>query len=415
MPDYLEKLNKLFKDTPALTLQNYFVWRLIQNLAPNLAVELQKPILRLKATLEGVSDEILPARWEKCVSAINDALGPMAGYYYIEKAFTGDSKDMAEDIMTSLRTAFSSKISTIDWLDNETRSNATEKVDLLTQKIGYSTSSPDVRSAESLEEHFKDLQLNKTDFFGNQIRAKTWFVQKLFSDLEKPLDRTRWRLNPQTVDAYYNPSANEIVFPAGFLQQPYFHVDNPEYLNYGSIGGVFGHELTHAFDNIGRLYDSKGRLENWWSNATLQEFHDRSQCFIDQYGNYTVKDPQGRENHVNGKLTVGENLADNGGLRRAFDAWQARYKSDPRGNKYKNHLLAGLGNYTREQLFYISYARGWCSQRRPASAVEGLRTEVHPPPKWRANGALHNSEHFAKLFHCKPRSGMNPDKKCEMW
>ncbi|KAG0361941.1 hypothetical protein BGZ54_008857, partial [Gamsiella multidivaricata] len=302
MPEYLEKLNALLRDTPALTLQNYFAWRMIQRLSPNLAVEYRKPMLELRAALQGVSADLVTPRWETCVDVVDGAL------------------------------AFVKGLSKLEWLDNETLLNATEKVDLLVQKIGYSVESPNILSSESLEDYFKDLGIDKADFFGNQIRARTWDMQQMLSDLGKPVDKAKWLMNPQTVNAYYNPSANEIVFPAGILQQPFFHGDNPEYLNYGGIGVVAGHELTHAFDNEGRLYDARGKLNDWWSNSTLQEFKERSQCFIDQYGNFTVKDPQGRENHVNGKLTLGENLADNGGLKRSFDAWQTRFKSDPRGN-----------------------------------------------------------------------------------
>ncbi|KAI1321658.1 hypothetical protein EDD11_003138 [Mortierella claussenii] len=415
MPDYLEKLNALIRETPAITLQNYFAWRLIQKLSVNLGVEYRKPLLLLKAALQGVSAEQMTPRWETCVDVVDSSLGAMAGYYFIQKAFQGDSKEMADSIISSLRSSFVHGLSKLNWLDKETLLNATEKVDLLIQKVGYSTDSPDVRSPESLEDYFKDLGVDKADFFGNQIRARTWTTQKVLGDLGKPVDKAKWLMSPQTVNAYYNPSANEIVFPAGILQQPFFHGDSPEYLNYGGIGVVAGHELTHAFDNEGRLFDAHGKLSDWWSNSTLKEFKERSQCFIDQYGNFTVKDPQGRENHVNGKLTLGENLADNGGLKRSFDAWQTRFKSDPRGSKYKNHLLAGLEDYSREQLFYMSFARVWCSQRRPASAIEGLRTDPHAPARWRVNGAVQNSPHFAEVFGCKARSPMNPDSKCDLW
>ncbi|KAG0218867.1 hypothetical protein BGX33_005608 [Mortierella sp. NVP41] len=414
-PEYLQKLNALLKDTPAITLQNYFAWRLIKTLSPGLAVELRKPMQQLKAALQGVSADLVTPRWETCVEVVDSSLGAMAGHYFIEKMFQGDSKEMADSIITSLRGSFTKGLSRLEWLDKETYTNATEKVDLLIQKIGYSVESPDVRSAEALEDYFKDLGIDRADFFGNEIRSKTWKTRQTLGELGKPVDKAKWLMSPQTVNAYYNPSVNEIVFPAGILQQPFFHGNSPEYLNYGGIGVVAGHELTHAFDNEGRLFDAHGRLSDWWSNSTLEEFKQRSQCFIDQYGNFTVKDPQGRENHVNGKLTLGENLADNGGLKRAYDAWQARFKTDPHGNKYKNHLLSGLEDYSRDQLYYIAFARVWCSQRRPASAIESLRTDPHAPAKWRVNGAVQNSPHFAEVFQCKPRSGMNPDTKCDLW
>ncbi|KAF9578219.1 hypothetical protein BGW38_006098, partial [Lunasporangiospora selenospora] len=414
-PDYLEKLNALLKDTPTVTLQNYFAWRMIQQLASSLGVEFRKPLQQLRAALQGVSADLVTPRWETCVDVVDTALGAMAGHYFIERSFQGDSKGMADDIITSLRTAFVKGLPKLPWLDQATLENATEKVDLLVQKIGYSIESPDVKSSDSLETFFKDLTIDKVDFFGNQIQARTWGFKRTLEQLGQPVDKARWLMSPQTVNAYYNPSANEIVFPAGILQQPFFRGSNPEYLNYGGIGVVAGHELTHAFDNEGRLYDAHGRLSDWWSNSTLEEFRGRSQCFVDQYGNFTVKDPQGRENHVNGKLTLGENLADNGGLKKAFEAWQARFREDPHGDRYKNHLLAGLEEYSREQLFYMAFGRVWCSQRRPASAIEGLRTDPHAPARWRVNGAVQNSAHFAEVFGCKPRSPMNPDSKCDLW
>ncbi|KAG0344514.1 hypothetical protein BG004_004394 [Podila humilis] len=312
-PDYLEKLNALLKESPASTLQNYFAWRQISHLAKNLGAEYNKPMQRLKAALQGVSADLVAPRWETCVDAVDQALGPMAGHYFVEQTFKGDSKEGADGLIRSLRTAFVKGLGRLDWLDKATLANATEKVELLVQKIGYSVESPDVKSSESLEEYFKDLGVDKADFFGNRMRARTWSTQFKLEQLDKPVDKARWMMSPSTVNAYYNPTGNEMVFPAGILQQPFYHVENPEYLNFGAIGVVAGHELTHAFDNEGRQYDAHGRLTDWWSNSTLQEFNAKSQCFIDQYGNFTIKDPQGRENHVNGKLTLGENLADNGG------------------------------------------------------------------------------------------------------
>lgn len=246
-PEYLQKLNALLKDTPAMTLQNYFAWRLIKTLSPGLAAELRKPMQQLKAALQGVSADLVTPRWETCIDVVDESLGAMAGHYFIDKMFQGDSKEMADSIITSLRGSFVKGLNHMEWLDRPTLLNATEKVDLLIQKIGYSVESPDVRSSESLEEYFKDLGIDKADFFGNQIRTKTWQTRQTLGELGKPVDKAKWLMSPQTVNAYYNPSANEIVFPAGILQQPFFHGDNPEYLNYGGIGVVAGHELSVSY------------------------------------------------------------------------------------------------------------------------------------------------------------------------
>lgn len=243
-PDYLQKLNALLKETPATTLQNYFAWKLISRLAVNLGAEFRKPMQRLKAALQGVSADLVTPRWDTCVDVIDQALGAMAGHFFIGQAFKGDSKEGADSIITSLRAAFVKGLGRLAWLDRETLANATEKVEYLVQKVGFSTESPDVRSSEALEEYFKDLGIDKADFFGNQMRARTWYVQYTLNQLGKPVDKARWLMTPQTVNAYYNPTGNEIVFPAGILQQPFFHGDNPEYLNFGGVGVVAGHELT---------------------------------------------------------------------------------------------------------------------------------------------------------------------------
>ncbi|KAF9331960.1 hypothetical protein BG006_005193 [Podila minutissima] len=414
-PEYLAKLDTLLQETPALTLQNYFVWKLISQLAVNLDGETRQPMMRLKAALQGTSSHIVTPRWETCVDVVDAALGAMAGHFFIQQAFKGDSKEGAESIISSLRTAFVDGLAHLDWLDHETLVNAKEKVEYLIQKVGFSVESPDVRSSEGLEEYFKDLEVEPTDFFGNQIRARRWNMKNVMSQLSKPVDKAKWLMSPQTVNAYYNPSGNEMVFPAGILQPPFFHTDSPEYLNYGGVGVVAGHELTHAFDDEGRRYDATGKFSDWWTGSTLQEFKAKTQCFVDQYGGFTVEDPQGHENQVNGKLTLGENLADNGGLKTAFEAWQTRFDSDPQGEKFKNHLLAGLEQFSREQLFYVAFARVWCSHRRPASAIEALRTDPHSPAKWRVNGAVQNSKHFAEVFKCAAGAPMNPKTKCDLW
>ncbi|KAG0034876.1 hypothetical protein BGZ82_005566 [Podila clonocystis] len=414
-PAYLAKLQALLQVTPALTLQNYFVWKLISQLAVNLDGETRQPMMTLKAALQGVSAHMVTPRWETCVDVVDAALGAMAGHFFIQQTFRGDSKEGAESIISSLRTSFVDGLARLDWLDHETLVNAKEKVEHLMQKVGFSVASPDVRSSEGLEEYFKDLEVDCSDFFGNEIRARQWNMKNVMTQLNKPVDRAKWLMSPQTVNAYYNPSGNEIVFPAGILQPPFFHTDNPEYLNYGGVGVVAGHELTHAFDDEGRRYDANGKFSDWWTDSTLQEFKAKTQCFVDQYGRFTVEDAQGRENQVNGKLTLGENLADNGGLKTAFEAWQTRFDSDPQGEKFKNYQLAGLEQFSREQLFYVAFARVWCSNRRPASAIEALRTDPHSPAKWRVNGAVQNSKHFAEVFKCAADAPMNPETKCDLW
>ncbi|KAG0236303.1 hypothetical protein BGW42_003715 [Actinomortierella wolfii] len=412
---YLEKLNALLKETQASTLQNYFVWSAIRSLGSSLSKEFREPLQRFNAILRGTDPEQAPKRWETCVDVVSSSLGAMLGHYYVEEAFPAASKEEADGIIKSLRSVFYDDLGKLEWLDEETLKNARTKVDLLEQKAGYSTASPDVKSPSNLEDWYKDLGVDPNDFFGNRMRSRLWSNRRSMEDIGQPVDRARWGMDPQEVNAYYNPLMNEIVFPAGILQPPFFKGSWPEYLNFGGIGAVAGHELTHAFDNNGRLFNATGFFTNWWTNKTEEEFEKRAECFVEEYGNFTVKDPVGREVHVNGRMTLGENLADDGGVKKSFEAWSARFKEDPKGKKYKNHLLLGLENYTREQLFFISYARVWCNKQLPDYAVQKVRTDVHSPPEWRVNGVMENNAVFAQAFRCKPRTAMNPDHKCNMW
>jgi len=329
--------------------------------------------------------------------------------------FGGDSKKMAENTIEAIKEAFVDNLPNLSWLDDETRTKAIEKVNAFVQKVGYSTSSPDIRLPVDLAEYYRAVEVDPKKHFDNLVSTARWQSKEMWSQVGQKVDRGRWLMTPQTVNAYYNPPLNEIVFPAGILQSPFFAAHDPEYLNYGGIGLVVGHELTHGFDNTGRQFDSKGRLVQWWSNATIDAFKDKTTCFVDQYSNFTMPTPSGGSVNVNGKLTLGENLADNGGLKQAYQAWKKRFDSDEGGDKYINHLLPGLESLGREKLFYVNFGRVWCQRIRPEAAFERIRTDPHSPARWRVNGAVQNSNHFAKTFQCPSGTPMNPKAKCEMW
>lgn len=206
---------------------------------------------------------------------------------------------------------------------------------------------------------------------------------------------------------------NEIVFPAGILQPPFFNAKAPEYLNYGAIGSVVGHELTHAFDNNGRSYDADGKLRDWWTDKTSAEFDKRAQCFVEQYEKYSIKGPDGKDHNVNGKLTLGENLADNGGAARAWDAWNLKIKE--KGQNDADFDLPGLSKWSHNQLFWVGFAQVWCGRVRTETAVSRIRNDPHSPPMFRVAGTVENSKNFAEAFKCKPDSPMNPTNKCLLW
>ncbi|KAG0197873.1 hypothetical protein BGX28_008635 [Mortierella sp. GBA30] len=414
-PAFQGNLESLLQKTNPKTLQNYFAWNLIRQRAASLGKQYRQPLRILNAALSGVSADIVPDRWKHCVAIIDWQLGDMAGQPFVKTSFKGSSRAQVHDMIESLRSTYLDAFPTLQWLDKETAAGAARKMKAIVQLIGFSTVSPNVASSDSLSEYFQGFKVDPKDYFGNQMRASIWGAEREFSKLNEPVDKLKMHMTPQTVNAYYSPTENQIVFPAGILQPPFFHAENPEYVNYGAIGVVAGHEITHGFDNRGHLYDSTGRMTNWWTNATEEAFNYKAKCFVEQYGGFTVKGSDGKDYHVNGHLTLGENIADNGGLKQSYKTWLERYRADQKGEKYANYHLPALDHLTPEQLFFISYARLWCSKQRPESAIRQMRTDPHSPAMWRINGAVQNSYDFARAFNCKKGSPMNPARKCDLW
>ncbi|KAF9191517.1 hypothetical protein BGZ51_007231 [Haplosporangium sp. Z 767] len=405
-PEYFRKLDKLLQDTSRKTLQNYFAWTVMRTLGHHLAEPFTEPLQELTEALTGQSG--VPERWKTCVELINNNLGDMVGHYFIKDAFKGNSLAAVNDILDSLRQAYEGSFTNYNWLDAETREKAIEKVKAIVQKVGYGSDAPNVASSESIDEFYRELEIKPEDHFGNQVRSMAWTAASRFRSLSKPVNKKSMDMPPQTVNAYYDPTQNEVVFPAGILQPPFFHVENQDYLNYGAIGSVAGHEVGHAFDNNGGKYDASGRFSNWWTNSTLTAFNEKAQCFVDQYSKFTLPGPDGKTLHVDGQLTLGENIADNGGIKKSFEAWSARYQSDATGKTYNNHVLPGLEAYTPEQLFFIQFARLYCSKMTPELTQRIILGDPHTPAVFRVNGVVQNSEYFATAFKCQPGTPMNP-------
>jgi endothelin-converting enzyme len=257
------------------------------------------------------------------------------------------------------------------------------------------------------------VTVDRRDFFGNVLNAHSSDEYKQWQKLGKRRNREEWLMWPSMVNAYYNPPGNEIVFPAGILQPPFFAQNWPGYLSYGAFGMVAAHELTHAFDSAGRLYNQHGKLEEWWTERTSREFRKRQDCISKQYSSYYVIDDKGKKVYVNGNLTSGENIGDSG-IIQAYRAWKAQYdESLEAGNEFK---LPGL-NYTREQLFFISFGRAWAQNIKPAAAVQRVRTDPHSPNAFRVDGTLYNVPEFAKAFKCSKDAKLNPpnEKRCLFW
>lgn len=289
-------------------------------------------------------------------------------------------------------------------MDKATTKLAIEKVHSIVQKIGYPTSSPDIMDPSKLKTYYKDLDVKSDAFFANALSMRRFGVSNEWSALGKPVDREEWGMTAPTVNAYYNPPGNEIVFPAGIMQFPVFDVNVPAYMSYGAFGAVAGHELSHAFDSTGRHYDQSGNYTNWWSKETVKAFEHRTKCFIEQYTNFTVDGQDGKPLHVNGRLTLGENIADAGGLSASYQAWKRRAHEKP------NQNLPGLDHFTQEQLFFITYGNWWCGKSRKENAIQRIYTDEHAPRWARILGTTANSREFRESFKCKEKK-----PTCQLW
>jgi endothelin-converting enzyme len=324
--------------------------------------------------------------------------------FFVEKAFSADAKKFGDTIITDIKTEFAKKLNAADWMDKDTTKKAVEKVHNIVQKIGYPTKSPDIMDPPTLEEYYETVNVSSDAFFANALAMRRFAVKEEWSALGKPVDRDQWDMTVPTVNAYYNPPGNEIVFPAGIMQFPVFDVDVPAYMSYGAFGAVAGHELSHAFDSTGRHYDQNGNYTDWWSKETVDAFKHKVECFVDQYSNFTIPGPDDKPLHVNGRLTLGENIADAGGLSASFQAWKRRSAETPNKN------LPGLDHFSQEQMFFVSYSNWWCGKTRKDTAINRIYTDPHAPKWARILGTMANSREFRESFQCKVK-----EPTCQLW
>lgn len=278
--------------------------------------------------------------------------------FFVERAFSKEAKDLGDQIILDIKDAFTIKLNESEWMTESVRELAIEKVHLIRQKIGYPTRSPDITNAGELQEFYSNISISASTYFANKLSVVTHDVRETWSQVGKPVDKDAWEMSAQTVNAYYAPPMNEIVFPAGIMQAPVFYDPSiPKYLSYGAFGAVAGHELSHAFDSSGRNYDQNGNYTDWWDKSTIEAFKTKTDCFVEQYHNYTVPTKNGRL-PINGKLTLGENIADAGGLTAAYQSWKRR------DDETADLKLPGLDHFTKEQIFFLAYGQTWCGKMR---------------------------------------------------
>jgi putative endopeptidase len=392
-PDFFKAINRQLSATSVSDWKTYLRWRLIDTAAPALSKKFVDEDFDFKVKKLTGATEQLP-RWKRCVAATDRALGEALGQEYVEKTFTPEAKARAQMMVKNLVEALRDDLSTLSWMSDATRQQATAKLNAFARKIGY----PDKWR------NYAALQVNRNSYVNNIFRANAFEINRNLGKIGKPVDRTEWGMTPPTVNAYYNPSMNEIVFPAGILQPPFFDPKADDAINYGGVGAVIGHEMTHGFDDQGAKFDKEGNLANWWTPSDLRNFKERTDCVVNQFSNYEVE-PGLKEN---GKLVVGESVADLGGLTVAYKAFEKSMQGKPH---------TPIDGFTPEQRFFLGWAQVWASSIRPEAARLAVATDPHPLARFRVNGPLSNMPEFAKAFGCKQNEPMarTETARCQIW
>jgi putative endopeptidase len=392
-PDFFKAGNTTFTSTPIDDWKAYLRWHLINAMAPELSKDFVNEDFSFKETTLRGTKQIKP-RWKRVVTSTDGAIGEALGKLYVADNFPPEAKARALELVNNLKEALADRIKTLEWMDEPTKQEALKKLAAFTVKIGY----PDKWRDYSL------LKIDRGPFVLNAIRAENFESNRELNKIGKPVDRTEWGMTPPTVNAYYNPNMNEIVFPAGILQPPFFYAKADDAMNYGGIGAVIGHEMTHGFDDQGRQFDATGNLRDWWSPESAAKFKERSQAIVTQYSEYEPLPGL----HVNGELTQGENIADLGGVKLAYAALQKAQAGKPQPK---------IDGYTPEQRFFLSFAQIWRSKQRDEDLKLRLNTDPHSPAHYRTNGPLSNLPEFAKAFNLPDNSPMirPPDKRVNIW
>ena len=428
--EYLTGLNEIIQNKTSSpqgsnTLNNYLIWQLGKNFNMALSKEYREVDNVLQKALTGA--EIREERWRECITDVDTVLGFALGAQFVNQTFNSGTKSEAEHMIKLVTRAFKNGLVEANWMDGDTRKEAEKKADKITNMIGFpdyiinNTALQDKYKVWHFEYHhyfnsnffktnfLQDLKVGN-EYFKNTVNFNSWVLDENLRKLYKPVEKNKWGMTPTTINAYYTPLKNQIVFPAGILQSPFFSLNRPQSLNYGAMGVVMGHELSHAFDDQGRQYDGEGNMRNWWRNDTLLAYKDRIKCIEKEYSNLTTESGT----HINGLQTLGENIADNGGLKAAYRAFTSLTDKD---RTWQGGSLPGL-NLTENQLFFLSFAQVWCDVSTPKSENYSVMDDAHSPPRLRVIGTLSNSKQFAKEFQCKPGSKMNPldpALKCQVW
>ncbi|KAM6305160.1 neprilysin [Aegotheles albertisi] len=402
-PEYLTKLKPILNRYTPRDLQNYMIWRFVMDLVNSLSRNYKDTRNAFRKALYGTTSET--AVWRRCANYVNGNMENAVGRLYVEEAFAGDSKHVVEEMIADIRDVFIKTLDELTWMDAETKKKAEQKAIAIRERIGY----PDeiVTDDNKLNSEYQELNYKEEEYFENIIQNLVFTQKKRLKKLREKVDKEEWISGAAVVNAFYSASRNQIVFPAGILQPPFFSASQPKSLNYGGIGMVIGHEITHGFDDNGRNFNENGDLIDWWTEESARNFKELSQCMVYQYGNFSWDLAGGQQ--LSGINTLGENIADNGGVRQAYKAYENFVKKHG-----KEKLLPGL-EMNHKQLFFLNFAQVWCGTYRPEYAVNSIKTDVHSPGKFRSARSLQNSPEFSEAFSCTSTNYMDPPKKCRVW
>ena len=391
-PDFFKSLDAQLAATPIADWKTYLRWHLVNSAAPGLSEKFVNEEFDFRGkTLTGAK-EIQP-RWKRCVQATDRALGEALGQVYVQKYFPPAAKARALEMVHNLIAALRDDLQTLPWMGPETRTQATAKLEAFAVKIGYTDKWRD----------YSALKIDRRSYAENVVRASEFDFARRLNKIGKPVDRTEWGMTPPTVNAYNNSNMNEIVFPAGIMQPPFYDPNADDAVNYGGMGAVIGHEITHGFDDHGSKFDGKGNLKDWWTPEDLKNFTARAKCVSDQFDGYVVDG----ELHENGKLVLGESIADLGGLAIAYTGYEKSLQGKPRP--------PDRDGFTPEQRFFLGWAQVWGANERIEYARLMANTNPHPLGRFRGNGPLSNMAEFAKAFGCKHGEAMVREQACKIW
>ncbi|XP_072557596.1 endothelin-converting enzyme-like 1 [Paramormyrops kingsleyae] len=396
--EYMQKVSEIIKTTSKRVLHNYMLWRVVVALSEHLSVAFRDTIHEFSREIDGTERQL--DRGRLCLTQANKHFGMALGALFVQEHFSSHSKAKVQELVEDIKHVLDQRLQELDWMDTKTKEAARAKLQYMMVMTGY----PDFLLKPELIDQEYGFYVNEKTYFRNILNSIRYNIKLSVKKIHEEVDKTAWLLPPQALNAYYLPNKNQMVFPAGILQPTLYDPEFPQSLNYGGIGAIIGHELTHGYDDWGGQYDRYGNLKQWWTEESYRKFLKKAECIIKLFDNFTVYNQR-----VNGRLTLGENIADMGGLKLSYYAYQKWVREHG-----PERPLPGL-KYTHEQLLFIAFAQNWCMKRRSQSIYLQLLTDKHAPEHYRVIGSVSQFDEFGRVFHCSRGSPMHPVQKCSVW